>query len=314
MKTLKKTLTLAALVSVSPLCSLTAQTSEILETGMFDTGRLRTNGAVDFHAFNQWNGPTDNDGNVGWNGEGIWWAFARFGSGASQHTNPELFNKLAAADKIYLQASTLRVELDPALVGVVQPGVVVSVYLVPGFDIPEGSLPTWNNAWPFSYPEQIKMFEIDPATTPRFADSAGEFNLNHPDDEARIENLQRYDITDAIKGAIEQGLLTDATPWGIVYFTDEGLPLTPNDPKWADKRQTVMDNKFQRLELVTGETGGETWADYPVDAEGYVNTEGFLGWLNVASGDWIWSYSLDGYIYLPESNVGESGGWAYVPK
>ena len=235
MKSLKKTLTVAALASVLPLGHLGAQTSEILETGMFDTGRLRTNAAVDFHAFNQWNGPTDNDGNVGWNGQGIWWAFARFGGAASQNPNPELFNKLAAADEIYLHASVLRVELDSALVGVVQPGVTVSLYLVPGLDIPDGSLPTWDNAWPFAYPEQLKFAEIDPATTPRFADSAGEFNLNHPNDEERIANLQRYDMTEVIKTAIADGLLTDTTPWGIVYFTDEGLPLTPNDPKWADK-------------------------------------------------------------------------------
>jgi hypothetical protein len=300
-------------VCLTALSALHAQDSEILATGIYDTGRLRTNAAIDFHAFNQWNGESDNPGNVGWNPNGIWWSFARFGGGASQHTNPELFNKLDASGQILLNLGVLWNEVDGALVGVVPPGVTVGAYLVPGLDIPEGSLPTWVNAWPFSYPEQIKLFEIDPATVPTTNPNWNDFQLNPPTEEQRLDNLQPYDITAGIKSAIEQGLLTSSTPWGIVFMPEEALPeLTPNNPDWADRRGTVLDNRYMQLEVVTG--GNPTWADYPVDGNGWVDTGTFMGWLNVTFGDIVWSTSLDGYIYLPESSVGDAGAWTYVFK
>lgn len=58
----------------------------------------------------------------------------------------------------------------------------------------------------------------------------------------------------------------------------------------------------------------ETWAGYPVSSAGDADTEGFIGWINVLQDPWIWSYSLSGWMYLPEGNVSESGGWAYVPN
>jgi hypothetical protein len=56
-----------------------------------------------------------------------------------------------------------------------------------------------------------------------------------------------------------------------------------------------------------------TWAGYPRLPSGDVNTESFLGWVNVLQGDFIWSYSLNGWMYLPEDFVGEVGAWTYVP-
>ena len=75
---------------------------------------------------------------------------------------------------------------------------------------------------------------------------------------------------------------------------------------------SFMDN----IALV-GSGGGSTvneWAGYPwANENGDVDTESFLGWVNVLSGDWIWSYSLGQYIYCPEEFVSVSGAWAYVP-
>jgi hypothetical protein len=63
--------------------------------------------------------------------------------------------------------------------------------------------------------------------------------------------------------------------------------------------------------------GGSTvseWAGYPWATEnGDVDTLSFLGWVNVLSGDWIWSYSLGQYIYCPEEFVSVSGAWTYIP-
>jgi hypothetical protein len=58
----------------------------------------------------------------------------------------------------------------------------------------------------------------------------------------------------------------------------------------------------------------QNWAGYPVEGDGVsVNTEGFLGWIDVSQAPWIYSYSLGKFLYLPEDNVSSAGGWAYAP-
>ena len=61
--------------------------------------------------------------------------------------------------------------------------------------------------------------------------------------------------------------------------------------------------------------GGSFWAGYPYfDEAGNVDTGSWLGFINVASGDWVYVYSLATYVYLPEEFVSSSGSWAYVPN
>jgi hypothetical protein len=55
--------------------------------------------------------------------------------------------------------------------------------------------------------------------------------------------------------------------------------------------------------------GGETWYGYSVDADGWVNTEGWMGWVNNTYDPNIWHPMLNKYIY-----VGDDSGWAYVPR
>ena len=57
-----------------------------------------------------------------------------------------------------------------------------------------------------------------------------------------------------------------------------------------------------------------TWAGYPMDAFGNVDTLAWMAFLNVSFAPWVWSYSLAGWIYLPEENVSDSGAWIYIPK
>lgn len=59
-----------------------------------------------------------------------------------------------------------------------------------------------------------------------------------------------------------------------------------------------------------------TFAGYPVDAQGLVDTGSWLGWLHVSeeAKPWVYCYALSRYIYLPESFVSEAGGWVYIGK
>lgn len=61
--------------------------------------------------------------------------------------------------------------------------------------------------------------------------------------------------------------------------------------------------------------GVDTWAGYPVSGDGVsVNTGEFIGWIDITQAPWIYSYSLDDFLYLPEESVGSAGGWAFVPR
>ena len=66
--------------------------------------------------------------------------------------------------------------------------------------------------------------------------------------------------------------------------------------------------------VITATGGGVTWAVWNLVDNEFVDTEGWMGWLKVADDPWVYSYSLNRYLYLPEANVGQAGGWMYILK
>ena len=58
----------------------------------------------------------------------------------------------------------------------------------------------------------------------------------------------------------------------------------------------------------------EYWAGYPVTAGGYVDTDGWLGWIYIEFEPWIYVVSMNKYIYIQESSVTPGGAWAYLMK
>lgn len=63
---------------------------------------------------------------------------------------------------------------------------------------------------------------------------------------------------------------------------------------------------------LSGPAAAVGWAGYPVDELGWVDTLTWMGYVNVLAGDWIWSASLNNWMYMPESIITESGSWTYV--
>lgn len=55
------------------------------------------------------------------------------------------------------------------------------------------------------------------------------------------------------------------------------------------------------------------WAEWPIVTDGWVNTGDFIGWI-FPVGDYVRSFSLNRYIYLPERGVGDGGAWFYAPR
>lgn len=56
-----------------------------------------------------------------------------------------------------------------------------------------------------------------------------------------------------------------------------------------------------------------TWAGFEIDEDGWIDTGEWLGALWVTNDPWIWIHDTGSYVYLPEANVSESGGWLYLP-
>lgn len=76
---------------------------------------------------------------------------------------------------------------------------------------------------------------------------------------------------------------------------------------------------FSNLEATINESVGPTeWGRWPIIGGGsgprLVNTAGWLGWLALIDTNWQWSYTLNGWIFLPEAQVSPAGGWIYRPQ
>lgn len=75
----------------------------------------------------------------------------------------------------------------------------------------------------------------------------------------------------------------------------------------------VFEFFFEQLNLAQLATGGATWAGYEVVENGWTDTGSWMGWLNVSGDPWIWSESLNTWLYMPEQSGLEFGAWVFLP-
>lgn len=67
--------------------------------------------------------------------------------------------------------------------------------------------------------------------------------------------------------------------------------------------------------IVTIEQDGPFWEEYPVfNPEGDVNTGDWMGWINIKHAPWLFSYSLEGWLYHSSSFGDSAGSWFYIPR
>jgi hypothetical protein len=125
-----------------------------------------------------------------------------------------------------------------------------------------------------------------------------------------------WDITELVRGWVNgdypnNGLMVWMDP---ARSLNEQVNLLTIDTPPGD-RGFPVGGAAPLLRLTTATVGDPTWAGYDVMKGDFVDTENFLGWLWVGSPTgYVFSYSLENYIYLPEENVSDSGAWAYAPK
>lgn len=117
---------------------------------------------------------------------------------------------------------------------------------------------------------------------------------------------------------------TDTAQWSGFYDYGVGaIMLIPNtfngtgtnSPIYLDDFRVDYDGENLEVAAGGGGTGGmEPWFGYTPDAEGWVNAEDWMGWLNVLGAPWVYSLSLQGWTYIPSEQSLEGGGWVYVMK
>jgi len=74
----------------------------------------------------------------------------------------------------------------------------------------------------------------------------------------------------------------------------------------------ALDNIAFSVNTITDPEPTPMWAGYEIDDSGNVDTGAWLGALHVDSAPWIWSFSLEAWLYLPEDVIEESGSWSFV--
>ena len=57
-----------------------------------------------------------------------------------------------------------------------------------------------------------------------------------------------------------------------------------------------------------------SWLEFPLDSDNFANTGDWMGyiWKSSQQPGFIWSYALSTFIFLPEANVGPTGGWGFI--
>ncbi len=286
---------------------------------LFDSGRVATNDLATTD-FAQWTNGTGSSraNNVGWNeSRGIWYSFIRFAGQRPEAgqlyglTLADWHERLDAAGSITLRGDVNWLEINPDFPG--SPGVAVSVWLVPGLEIPEGSLPGFGNTWPWNYLHSVKVTSFAPEDMEPLRDSWDDAEFNPIDTRDKMAYALRIDLTAEVKAAIAAGHMSPTTPWGIVLFPEEMEDQldVPNNPQWIDRRQTVLHGGFWEVVLAEGDDPPPAaWAGFPIEESGWVDTGAFLGWVYPLE-DYVYVLDLEGWMYLPESHVASDGAWAF---
>jgi hypothetical protein len=109
-----------------------------------------------------------------------------------------------------------------------------------------------------------------------------------------------------------QQITTDPAPTyrkkhKLAYDIESDCLILFGGDEWNEQGVTV-DNQNETWEFSIA-----TWAGYPViNGDGKTDTGDWMGLIYVKADPWLWSHKMNGWIYCPEENVGDAGGWVYI--
>lgn len=122
---------------------------------------------------------------------------------------------------------------------------------------------------------------------------------------------------------VEQGWLemanyinADGTIAHIQIVGKEPGPVDDGPDKREYGYGAVLLAGVEMAEYYQASDPGNTWSGFPVNlVEGgkWADTGSFMGWLEVTASPFVYSASLDGWVYIEESpSVADAGAWVYV--
>lgn len=96
-----------------------------------------------------------------------------------------------------------------------------------------------------------------------------------------------------------------------VYIRNTISGTAANNPNYFNLYDNII---FTGIVSSGTSNGGneDTWYEFPRDDNDNVNTGDLLGWLNVKGDPWVYSWLLDGWIYV--HNLDNDGAWLYILK
>ena len=58
------------------------------------------------------------------------------------------------------------------------------------------------------------------------------------------------------------------------------------------------------------------WLEFPLDESHFADTGAWIGfvWRSPQQPDFVWSFAMSTFLFLPETNVGPNGGWGYLTR
>ena len=91
-------------------------------------------------------------------------------------------------------------------------------------------------------------------------------------------------------------------------------PNTDRTARRFDSRENP-DTAVRPLLTVSYTPPVTSWGGFVSESNGRtVDTGSFLGIVDIAGRPWIYVYATESWIYLPEEQISEQGGWLYLPK
>ena len=281
-------------------------------SGPYNQGRVRINATFDGTTLGQWIAR----GNAGTPGDGtVWHGFTRY-----KMDERGLFNAVSNAGSITWTTGLIQKEKNRS-VDPVNGGHDVDVYLVldpTGQIVPSGQEPGYLTAWDWAnefgwgYENTIYLGRIqqsEPMATEEEKTAENQIAVDSP--AMRIT----FDLTDHLKGWIQQGLLTADSTIGVglvqrqaVISDGAGNPKF-DDPNLYIHSQMVFEVGNAYIATSAGAAKGPPpFDDYDL-VQGYVDTGSWMGWAYVEQAPWAWLVNLSKWTY-----VNDKSGWVYIPK
>lgn len=98
----------------------------------------------------------------------------------------------------------------------------------------------------------------------------------------------------------------------LAFMTNSDNPVSPNAGDIWIMDDLNVDFGGENLTIPGEAPAAETWGGFTILEDHYVDTGAWMGWLYAEHRPWMYSTSLNGWLWAPDPGADASGTWAYV--